>query len=181
MATTTHIALLRGINVGGKNKLPMKDLVRLFQDAGCSNVRTHIQSGNVLFEAGAAELTVLSQSVSMAIRKDFVYDVPILIRSAKQLADILRKNPYVARGEDESLLHVMFLADTPKPGAVKHLDPRRSDPDEFVVRGREVYLYLPNGVARTKLTNAYFDAKLKTVSTGRNWRTVKKLAELATA
>ena len=175
----THIALLRGINVGGKNKLPMKDLAAIFQDAGCANVRTYIQSGNVLFDASARVLARLPRSVHVTIKKRFGYDVPVVVRSSIQLEEIIRKNPFVKRGEDESFLHVMFLADTPPSTLVKQLDNHRSDPDEFVVRGPDIYLRLPNGAAKTKLTNAYFDSKLKAVSTGRNWRTVKKLAELA--
>lgn len=174
----TGIALLRGINVGGKNKLPMKNLVVLFQDAGCNNVRTYIQSGNVLFEASARVLGRLPNTIKGAIKRNFGYDVPVVIRSATQLAEIVRKNPFVKRGEDEARLHVMFLADKPPPALFKQLDPHRSDPDEFVVRGADIYLCLPNGAAKTKLTNAYFDSKLKTVSTGRNWRTVNKLLAL---
>jgi uncharacterized protein (DUF1697 family) len=105
--------------------------------------------------------------------------VPVVIRSAAQINDVISSNPFAKKGADESLLHVMFLADDPKPSLVKALDAHRSAPDEFVVRGKEIYLHLPNGVAKTKLTNAYFDSKLKTISTGRNWRTVNKLRELA--
>jgi uncharacterized protein (DUF1697 family) len=157
----------------------MKDLVAMFQDTGCANVRTYIQSGNVLFDANAALLTRVPKAVNGKIKQGFGYDIPVVIRSAKQLEDAIRKNPFLKRGEDEARLHIMFLASTPRPDLVKQLDPRRSDPDEFVVRGQDIYLYLRNGAAKTKLTNAYFDAKLMTISTGRNWRTVNKLNELA--
>ena len=176
---TTYIALLRGINVGGKNKLPMKDLAAMFTGAGCTDVRTYIQSGNVLFSATQAKCASLPGLVTKRIREDFGYQVPLIIRSAARIDDVIRINPFVKKGADEALLHVMFLTDVPKPGLVRDLDARRSVPDEFAVRGREIYLHLPNGAARTKLTNAYFDKKLATVSTGRNWRTVNKLRELA--
>jgi uncharacterized protein (DUF1697 family) len=177
--TMTHIALLRGINVGGKNKLPMRDLAAMFEDVGCTNVRTYIQSGNVLFDAPASQIRRLPACICERIRKDFGYNVPVIMRSADELAATVRSNPFAKKGADEKLLHVMFLADPPKPALVRQLDAHRSPPDEFRVKGREIYLYLPNGVAKTKLTNAYFDSKLATISTSRNWRTVNKLLELA--
>ena len=91
----------------------------------------------------------------------------------------MRANPYVEAGAEMDRLHVVFLADAPDEGQVEGLDPDRSPPDEFVVRGREVYLHCPDGMARSKLTNAWFDSQLSTVSTMRNWKTVSKLLELA--
>jgi uncharacterized protein (DUF1697 family) len=92
---------------------------------------------------------------------------------------VARTNPFSTQGADPNTLHVAFLADVPRATSVAALDHGRSSPDEFVVRGREIFLRLPNGVARTRLTNAYFDAKLATISTMRNWRTVMKLVEWA--
>ncbi len=100
------------------------------------------------------------------------------MRTAAQIGEVIRNNPFVEAGAAEDTLHVLFLADQPSARSVDDLDPDRSPSDVFIVRGREVYLRLPNGVARTKLTNDYFDAKLATTSTARNWRTVTKLFEL---
>lgn len=172
---TAYVAFLRGVNVGGKRKLPMADLVEFFDGAGCRNVRSYIQSGNVVFEGTARIASRVGQAVRQAIEERFAFDVPIVVRSAEELDAVVRKNPFVERGEPEDSLHVVFLADTPGPEGVRGLDPKRSPPDAFVVRGRDIYLCLPNGVAKSKLTNAYFDSKLKTISTGRNWRTVTKL------
>jgi uncharacterized protein (DUF1697 family) len=174
-----YIGLLRGINVGGKNKLPMRDLAAIFRDAGCADVTTYIQSGNVLFSATPATYGKVPVLVTKRIRADFGYQVPVIIRSARELEEVIRNNPFIGRGVDENLLHVMFLADKPDASQVRGLDAGRSAPDEFLVLDREIYLYLPNGVARSKLTNAYFDAKLANVSSGRNWRTVSKLSDLA--
>jgi uncharacterized protein (DUF1697 family) len=102
----------------------------------------------------------------------------VVTRTAGELRGVLRGNPFLRAGAEAETLHVMFLADRPTPARVAALDSRRSPPDEFEVKGREVYLRLPNGGARTKLTNAYFDAKLATTSTVRNWRTVLKLVEM---
>jgi uncharacterized protein (DUF1697 family) len=172
------VALLRGINVGGKNKLPMKDLAALFVEAGCEDVRTFIQSGNVLFTAPPGLLAELPRLAAARIEERFGFAVPVVLRTARQLRETVRDNPFLAEGSPEEMLHVLFLADRPDRKSVGSLDPDRGKPDSFVVHGQDVYLRLPDGVARTKLTNAYFDSKLGTVSTGRNWRTVTKVLEL---
>ena len=171
----THVALLRGVNVGGKNKLPMKALVALFEDLGCEAVRTYIQSGNVIFEAKSTD--GLADRVAARIEADHGRRVPVVLRTAESLARIRDDNPFP--DADPKALHVMFLRDAPAKVRVKALDPDRSPGDAFVVRGANVYVCCPNGVARTKLTNAWFDAQLGTVSTGRNWRTLGKLIELS--
>ncbi len=176
----THVALLRGINVGGKNKLPMKGLADLFAAAGATDVRTYIQSGNVVYRAGARAASRLAAAVHDAIRETYGLDIPVVTRRADELSAAVRANPFVAAGADEDLLHVMFLAGAPPAERVAALEPDRSPPDRFAVRGREVYLLLPNGAARSKLTNAWFDTKLGAVSTGRNWRTVLTLLGMAT-
>ena len=171
--------MLRGINVGGKNKIPMKDLCDLFTVAGCEGIRTYIQSGNVIFHAGAALAKLIPDLIAEAVRDRFGYRVPVVLRNAEELRKVVHNNPFLTAGADTGVLHVAFLADRPDAAKVAALDPTRSPPDEFTVRGGEIYLKCPNGVARTKLTNAYFDSKLATTSTVRNWRTVLKLLELA--
>jgi uncharacterized protein (DUF1697 family) len=175
-----HVALLRGINVGGKNKLAMQELAAIFAGAGCCEIATYIQSGNVVFRAPKGSAAKLADKVSGEILRRFGLAVPLVLRTAEELAQVLETNPFLAKGTAEETLHVMFLADLPAAEAVAALDAQRSPGDTFLLRGREVYFHLPNGVARTKLTNAYFDTKLKTVSTLRNWRTVKTLCEMAT-
>jgi uncharacterized protein (DUF1697 family) len=173
----THVALLRGINVGGKNVLPMKDLAQMFSDAGCANVHTYIQSGNVVFEAPAGA-TKIAEGITTKIEKRYGFRIPVILRTSQQLRKTIRENPFLAVGANEKALHVYFLADAPSAGAIAGLDPSRSAPDVFHVRGQEIYLHLPNGMARTKLTNAYFDSKLSTTCTARNWATVLKLSEM---
>jgi uncharacterized protein (DUF1697 family) len=170
-----QLALLRGINVGGKNKLPMRDLSGLFVEAGCENVRTFIQSGNVVFTANPRVSKNLSAVLTAKIEERFGLRVPVILRTAQQLHDVVSNNPY-PRLED--MLHVVFLADLPSPAKAAALNPQRSPPDTFVVRGQEIYLYLPNGAGNSKLTNAWFDSKLSTVSTARNWRTVNSLLKM---
>jgi len=169
-----YVALLRGINVGGKNSLPMKELAGMFARAGCREVRTYIQSGNVVF--GADDVEGLAERIAAEIEQRFGMRVPVILRSGAEMRKALRSNPFAKAGVEESMLHVYFLADKPAAAAVKALDYERSPGDSFVVAGREIYLHLPDGVARTKLTNVYFDKQLATVSTLRNWRTVVTLA-----
>ena len=179
MGQARAVALLRGVNVGGKNKLPMKDLCAFFVDAGCTEVKNYIQSGNVIFRADAKVLKSLPGTIEARISERFGFSLPVILRTHEEIAKIVRENPYVARGDDEKQLHVVFLRDVPARDLVDALDPQRSPPDEFTVRGGEIYLSLVNGAAKTKLTNAWMDSKLKTISTGRNWRTVLTLYSLS--
>jgi uncharacterized protein (DUF1697 family) len=173
-----YVALLRGINVGGKNKLSMADLASIFVDAGVTNVRTYIQSGNVLFEASSKAASGVPRAVATTIGARFGYRVPVVLRSASELRSALEGNPFLARGLPADELLLAFLADAPSTARVAALDPTRGAPDAFEVRGREIYLHLPNGLGRSKLTNDYFDRALGTTSTVRNWRTVEALAAL---
>jgi len=173
----TYLALLRGINVGGNNILPMKDLAKLFADAGCSNVRTYIQSGNVVFDA-PGKAPKIAKAVSASIEKRFGYRAPIILRTSQQLRQTILDNPFLKAGVPEKMLYVYFLADQPQENAIAGLDPNRSVPDVFQVLGQEIFLHLPNGAGKSKLTNAYFDSKLSTICTARNWATVLKLAAM---
>ena len=175
----TYVALLRGINVGGNFKLPMKDLAAMFAKMGCTDVRTYIQSGNVIFRADDAVASRVPAVISKAIADRSGMKIPVVVRKADELRKVAEKNPFLARGTDDGRLYVYFLADRPAKTDVAKLDPARSLPHEFIVQGAEIYLYCPNGFGQTKLTNAYFDGKLGTVSTARNWRTVLKLLEMA--
>jgi uncharacterized protein (DUF1697 family) len=177
----TYVALLRGINVGGKNKIRMTDLSAFFLEAGCKNVRTFIQSGNVIFNTSAKFSARVPALIAARITDSLGYNTPVVLRSMAELEDAVSNNPFLKAGALEDSLHVLFLADLPSTSKIEALDPDRSPGDEYIVRGRDVYLRLPNGVADSKLTNAYFDSKLGTKSTGRNWRTVIKLLELMKA
>ena len=173
----TRVALLRGINVGGKNILPMKDLAGMFADAGCTDVRTYIQSGNVIFN-GPADANKVADAITASIQKRFGFRIPVILRTSKQLLQTIRDNPFLVAGADQKTLYVYFLADSPKAHAIAALEPGRSAPDAFQLLRQEIYLHLPNGMGRSKLTNGYFDSKLSTVCTARNWATVLKLAEM---
>jgi uncharacterized protein (DUF1697 family) len=156
----------------------MEKLTRMFEAIGCQAVRTYIQSGNVLFTASEALARRVPQEIGRAILEQTGLEVPIIVRTSEELVAVLRANPFRKRAADPKTLHVAFLADEPSAAQIAALDPQRSPPDEFVVRGREIHLHFPNGVARTRLTNAYFDSKLGTVSTLRNIGTVASVLAL---
>ncbi len=174
----TYVALLRGINVGGKHRLPMQQLTEIFADAKCADIRTYIQSGNVIFTPRSTDLAELGASIASKIEQRCGFGCPVILRTKEQMAQAVRNNPFLRAGLPQRALHVYFLADLPAAGAIRDLDPARSTPDAFQVIDRQVYLHVPNGMARTKLTNAYFDSKLSTVSTARNWATVTTLLEM---
>ena len=174
-----HVAFLRGINVGGKHSLPMTALAALFAESGCGDVRTYIQSGNVLYTAGTAIARRIPALIALGISKRFGFEAPVVTRAAADLAAVARNNPFLRDGADPRALHVVFLADPPDRSRAALLDPDRSPPDRFALRGSQIYLLCPNGVGRSRLTAQYFDSTLETTSTFRNWNTVLKMLELA--
>lgn len=170
--------LLRGINVGGKNLLPMTDLLRMLQQAGCTGARTYIQSGNAVFSASATDARRIPETMQEKISRRFGFKPAIIMRTREEYARIAAAHPFMVADTDHRFLHVGFLQDRPKSADVARLDPNRSPGDQFLVGDREIFLSTPNGILNSKLTGPYFDSTLGTPSTFRNWRTVVKLAEL---
>jgi uncharacterized protein (DUF1697 family) len=175
---TAYVALLRGVNVGGARGLPMIALRALFESADARGVETLIQSGNVIFESDGNSGADVVAEVRAAISREFGFDAPIVLRSAGQWRTLIDGNPYLQRGVDPKTLHAACLSALPDPTRAARLDPHRSAPDEFQLRGDAIYLNLPNGVARSKLTNAWFDSTLGVVCTMRNWATIARLGRL---
>lgn len=180
-AGSAYVALLRAINVGGKNSLPMKELVAMFEAAGCADVTSYIQSGNVVFRASETRAARVPGLVATALAARLGCPIPVVVRAAAELHAVASANPFLRAGAEPKALHVMFLADRPAPAMIAALDPRRSPPDQFTVSGREIYLHCPDGIGRSKLTNDYFERRLATSGTARNWRTVLKLIEMTGA
>lgn len=176
---TRYLALLRGANVGGKNKVPMAALTQVLAAAGCQTPRTYIQSGNVVFDAPAQDEAALAQTLAERLGAHFGFAIPVLVLSREVLERMVRDTPFVEAAADS--LHYLFLAAAPSPQRLQTLDPARSPPDRYVVGEGVIYLHLPQGMARTKLTNAYFDARLGVVTTARNRRTVMCLLEMMRA
>jgi uncharacterized protein (DUF1697 family) len=174
---TVHVALLRAVNLGPHNKLPMKDLAAFFSAAGAKDVRTFINSGNVVFTAPDARVAGIGKKVRAAIEERFGFDAPIVFRSAAEMKKVARGNPFAT----DEFVHVTFLADAPDKKGLVLLEPKRHPSEELVVRGRDLYLRLPKGVGHTKIVASVVDKALGTFGTTRNFRTVTTLADLASA
>ncbi len=171
------VALLRGVNLGPHKRMKMADLVGVFENCGCTEIATYIQSGNVVFTAPA--LGIDAATIEGRIAKRFGFEAPVVLRTAEELEAVVAANPYPNCDQEKDRPHVSFLADKPLADNVALLDPQRSPGDSFMVLGREVYLLFPTGLANNKLTSQYFDSRLKTVGTARNWRTVLALRDMA--
>lgn len=157
--------------------LAMKRLAEMFCEVGCADVVTYIQSGNVIFDAAPSLAQTIPGRITHEIEQRLGLRIPVILRTTQEMIETTRNNPFLT-GADDKLLYVFFLADLPDSQNVGKLDPVRSPPDSFHMHKRELYLHLPNGAGRTKFTNSYFDTKLATISTARNWRTVLKLTQL---
>lgn len=163
----TYVALLRAVNVGGRT-IPMTELRDCFIDLGFTDVSTYIQSGNVIFGSRVRSTT----KVAEVIEKRFG---PAAVRTPAELETIVAGNPFAKRSFEPRKLHVSFLSTRPTRVT---FDAPPGD-DEFVIAGREVYVYTPNGYGTTKLNNMFFERKLGVTATSRNWNTVVKLSVLA--
>lgn len=175
------MALLRGINVGGHRKVPMRELREALTDAGFSQVRTYIQSGNVIFQRAPARSPDPAASVAQVVTATFGFEVVVMCRSGTELTRILDDHPFRDGDHDLAKLHVAFLDAEPDPGRVELLDPDRSPGDRFAWRGRELYLHYPEGSGRSKLTGDYLERTLQRRVTARNVNTIGKLLDLVYA
>lgn len=180
-APRTYVALLRGINLAGRNRVSMAELRSALESLGLEDVVTYIQSGNVLFSSRGGRAKELAASIEGRIAEAFGIDVVVLLRTPVELAKVARGNPFLRAGADPSKLHVVFLSGKPTQKAAAQLDPERSPPGEFRLEGREIYLHLPTGFGRSKLTVDYFERRLEVAATARNWKTVTKLVALTEA
>ena len=172
---STYIALLRGINVSGKNKLPMAVLRRLCQDLGYMQVITYIQSGNVALQSSDTPQEI-AKTLSQTIPAQLGYTVPVLVREATFFRQIITQNPF--QDCDSTTLHVTLLDGEGHGAKLANLPNTIGGEDRFIVQNDVVYVHCPNGYGRTILNNGFFEAKAGTSATTRNWRTVCKLVEL---
>ena len=180
---TTFVDLLRAVNVSGQNRLPMAELRAALEEAGFERVETYVQSGNVVCDAPGGEPDAHAAAVHDLIAGRFGLDVVVLALTAAELAGVAAANPFAAEDPavDPKWLHVTFLATPAAAAAFEALKLPAAEGEAAVLSsgGRLVYLRLPHGYGRTKLTNAWFERALKTPATTRNWRTVQTLDELA--
>ena len=178
----TYISLLRGINVSGQKPVKMPDLKKMFENLGYLNVQTYIQSGNVIFSSNS-DLPVkeLAIKIETSIREKFKFDVPVFIKSEDELQAIIEANPY--RNSDGSLtekIYITFLEINPDEALVEKINILNFLPDRFAIKGREVFIDCASGYGTTKLSNTFFENRLKVKATTRNWKTVNTLLQMAT-
>lgn len=176
----TYISILRGINVSGSNKIPMAQLKALYESLDFTDVKTYIQSGNVVFHSSHRITKASLNSLHNAMVKTVGFSVPIAIMTKSELKTIIDHNPYLKKDKiDASKLHVTFLLDVPNKTALEKLNAIDSGSDTFHINGKVIYLYCPNGYGRTKLTNNYFERMLAVNATTRNWKTTNVLYSMA--
>jgi uncharacterized protein (DUF1697 family) len=159
----------------------MADLKKVFEALGFKGVQTYVQSSNVIFDCEPTKIEKMFQCIEKQLHEIIAASQKVIIRTQYELARIIENNPLVRRANAEpDKLHVTFLSGTPDETVASKLDLTPDAGEMVAIVGREVYLYCPNGYARTKLNNAIFESKLKTIATTRNWRTVNKLIVLST-
>jgi len=177
----TYITLLRGINVSGSKMIKMDHLKQLYTGLQFSNVQTYIQSGNVIFSTVEKDLQSLEKLISDEIKIQFGFEVPVIIIRKEELVEILKNNPFVP-GEaeiDTAHLYVTILKDIPSPSALEMLLAADYNPEKFALLNQTIYLSLPLGYGNARLNNNFFETRLKTRATTRNWKTLGTLAKLA--
>jgi len=173
-----YISLLRAINLAGHNRMKMSELEAAMRSLGFDEVKTYLQSGNVIFRARGPSAK-LSETIEAKIERVFGFSVTVISRTAEEMGKAIQNNPFLEQnGVDPSHLHVTFLESAPT-GAVEKLDRLRGEPDQFRHRGRELYLYCCQGYGRTKLSNQAIERALALRATTRNWRTVNQLYQMA--
>lgn len=173
------IALLRGVNVGGSKKVPMARLRELLSDLGHDDVRTYVQSGNVVFGAGEASAERIAGEIERAIEGEFGFGVRITMRTHEELAAVVAANPFPDAVAEPKTLHVLFLAAAVAADRLDDVHRAAFEPELFELRERELYLWLPDGIGRSALAARLTERRLGVEATARNWRTVRTLLELA--
>jgi uncharacterized protein (DUF1697 family) len=172
-----YVILLRGVNVGGNNKLPMADLRTALANRGLEKVSTYIASGNVIADS-PLDSEELASVVRLVILDSFGLEIPVLVRTHGELVSVAERNPF-DHITDHAKLAITFLDSEPSPLSITALLTANPEPEQFVIDGITMYTYYPNGLGKTKLTPTLIDRKLKTVSTTRNLNTLLKLIELS--
>ncbi|MDA4118215.1 MAG: DUF1697 domain-containing protein [Thaumarchaeota archaeon] len=173
---STFVSMLRGINVGGQKQVKMEAVKQLYSSLGLEDVRTYLQSGNVVFESSDKDVLTLARRIEEEIDRSFGFDVPVFLRTKKDLQGVVDNNPFETR--DASKLHVTFLLSKPETVHLEELRGTKDTAEDYFVSGREIYLYCPYGYGQAKLSNNFLERKLKVTATTRNWRTVSALLSM---
>ncbi len=172
-----YAAFLRGINVGGKNKIKMETLREACAAIGFENVRTYINSGNVIFETTKADDREISGKIEAAIIREFALKIKVITRSVAEIEQIIENNPFAGEFENDKDLHVFFLDEELPEEKRELLLSNNSENEQFAVRNREIFCLLRKSVLDSLIGKDYIAKKLKVAATARNWRTVNKILE----
>ena len=176
---TVFISMLRAVNVGGTSVIKMEPLRAAYEALGFEDVRSLLQSGNVLFRSGAKDSRQLARRIKQELERKFGLDIEVVIRTLPELESIFERSPVLSPRADLAKLLVMFLTGVPDAQGQARLVKGHKGPEMLEIRGPEVYLYYPDGVGRSKLTTAVLERHLGTMGTARNWNTLTKLLEAA--
>lgn len=179
-ALKTYVALFRGINLVRNNRLPMKDLQRLLEQNACVDVRTYVQSGNVIFRSAAPDVSRLARQLTAAVSKSHGFEPHVLVLTPRELASAAAANPFAEAGDNPASVHLFFLAERPSKPDVKSLEALKTGTERFALKGKVFYLHTPEGFGRSKLAGRA-ERLLGVAATARNWRTVTTLLEMAQA
>jgi uncharacterized protein (DUF1697 family) len=174
--TTRYVALLRGVNVGTHNRVAMIDLRRVMTGLGFQDVRTYLQSGNIVFAGPDAPNESVERAIGERITAELGMSVAVLVRTGGEMRDVVARNPLPT--DDPARLVVLFLSAPPDPARVAEIAPERYAPERFAVLPGRIYLYCANGILESELTKVFSDRRLGCAVTARNWNTVAKVAEL---
>lgn len=176
----THIAFLRGINVNGKRKVPMQSLRALCESLGLKDVKTYIQSGNIVFKSSRQKTTSLETLLINAIEKEYEFEVPVIVKTIDEVEDILEQNPYKNKEElDANRVYFVLFNEVIIEEFLQKLEAETFVNEEFHVGENCIYLKCKIGYGKAKLDNNFIERKLKITATTRNYRTMNKLVELA--
>lgn len=180
MKMNTLISMLRGINVGGQKKIRMAELANLYESLGLVNVKTYVQSGNVVFNSAKSNASALANLIEAQIKRLLGYSVSVFIRGTNDFQRIIANNPFLnKRNEDPAKLYVTFFYRPPSEAKLGSLGIPNDKGDEFRVGDQEIFLFCPNGYGKTKFSNTFFEKKLNVPATTRNWKTVLALHKMA--
>ena len=178
---THYISILRGINVGGKRRILMSDLMSLYQRLDFSNVTTFIQSGNVIFDLKRPQdANNIAAQIERSILEAFGFNVPVIVRTSEEMRKIIASNPFLKEPNiDINTLHLTFLSSVPSKTYIEELEKTNFLPDRYVISGKDIYSNCSGRYSDSKLTNSFFEKKLKVTATTRNWKTVGQIYKIA--
>ena len=178
---TVYVSMLRAVNVGGTSRIKMDALRAVYESIGLKDVRTLLQSGNVLFRSGITDREQLVKRITQELARRLELEVGVILRTLAEIASIVERGPVLSPRADKAKLLVMFLSTVPDGAAQAALVKAHKGPEMLEMRGPEIYLYYPDGVGRSKLTGAVIESKLNVSGTARNWNTLQKLLETGRA